>query len=110
MYGSYRFLPARRAAGSFPVYDWGDPLSTPPGQNVHLPWGQGCGEAMTATTAVPLAVRMGFLIRSGSIRSLSSSDTSASYSEIGRHTFQSELPAQPDLAVLQLSAEISPRT
>ena len=82
-YGSKRFMAALLAAGSFPVYDWGELLDTPPGQYAHFPWGHGYGEVMTATTATPLAVLMGFFTRSGRKALRSSSGTSASTSELG---------------------------
>ena len=58
-------------------------METPPGQYEHLPWGQSCGEVITATAATPLTVRDGFLIRNGSKRSLSAGSTLARTSELG---------------------------
>ena len=83
IHGSKAFLPALRAAGSFPVYDWGELFPTPPGQNAQRPWGQSWGDVITATTATPLMVRVGFFRRNGVRSFLSSGSTFARTSEFG---------------------------
>ncbi len=56
---------------------------TPPGQKAQRPWGQSWGEVMTATTATPLIVRVGFFRRSGVRSFRSSGSTLARMSELG---------------------------
>ena len=92
-------------------------FSTPPGQKMHLPWGQGAGEVMTATTATPDRVRTGFRRRMSFTVPRSRGSTRARVSEFGgtlaspcrRHSSilaRLEGVLVPDLAVQHQAYEV----
>lgn len=76
---------ARIEVGSYPVYDWvlySKSESGPPGQYTQMfpvvaMCGQRCGFDMTATTAMPEAVRTGLAFNCGKRRERNSSGTAA---------------------------------